>query len=207
MTRTFFLASLSAIALAACSQPTDDVDTTTTDEMQTGETMPADDTMASDDMGDTYGDTAETDTAGGDMTPSSVDVVEAASAAGNLNTFLEVAMSAGIGETLAEADSVTIFAPIDEAFSNVDGLDELQQDQDQLASLLQRHAVSTTYLSTDIPEGETEVETLSGETLTITNEGGSVTVTGPGGTTAMVVEADIEGDNGVVHAIDTVLVD
>ena len=150
---------------------------------------------------------SDTDTAGGDMTPSSVDVVEAASANGNLNTFLQAAISAGVGETLANADGVTIFAPIDEAFGAVENVDQLQQNPDQMAALLKRHAVPSTYMSSAIPQGETQVQTLSGETLTINNNNGQIEVIGPGGTRAMVVEADIEGENGVVHAINTVLTD
>lgn len=143
----------------------------------------------------------------GDMTPDSVDVVEAASANDNLSTFIQVAVEAGVGETLAQADGITIFAPINEAFEEVEGLEELQQDRERMADLLKRHAVPSTLLSSDIADGDTQVETLSGETLTINNQGGLIRITTPGGTEAMVAEADITGDNGVVHAINTVLAD
>ena len=174
-----------AVSLAACAQP--------------------DDSAEADPSAVDPSATEQPDAAGGDMTPSSVDVVEAASANDNLSTFLEVATSAGLGETLAQADGITIFAPINEAFESVENLDQIQQDQEQLVSILERHAVPTRYLSGDLPEGETEVETLSGETLTVINNGGQVSVRSAGGVEAMVVEADIEGDNGVVHAINTVL--
>ena len=182
MTKSIALAGVAALSLAACS--------------------PSDDETA-------YTDTAEvqTDTASGDMTPASVDVVEAASANGNLNTFLQAATSAGVAETLANTDGITIFAPIDEAFGAVENLDQLQQNPDQLASLLQRHAVPSTYMSSAIPQGETELQTLSGETLTIENSNGQIMVIGPAGTRARVVEADIDGGNGVVHAINAVLTD
>ena len=182
MTR-YIIAPFAALALAACSE------------------------AESDDVQQEPANQAQSGSANGDMTPSSVDVVEVASANGNVDTFLEAAVSAGIGETLANAEQVTIFAPIDEAFGAVEGFDQIRQDREQLASLLRRHAVPQTYLSRDIPQGETQVETLSGETLTITNENGQTFVTGPSGTRARIVEADIEGENGVVHAVDTVLVD
>ena len=151
------------------------------------------------------GQSSQPEASGGDMTPASVDVVEAASADGNLDTFLQAATEAGLGETLAQADGVTIFAPIDEAFEAVGNLDQLLQDKEQLASILKRHAVPTKYLANEIPNGETEVQTLSGETLTIINNDGLISVRSAGGIQAMVVEADIEGDNGVVHSINTVL--
>ena len=180
MTKSIALAGVAALALAACSPSEDDT---------------------------AYTDSAEvkTETASGDMTPASVDVVEAASANGNLGTFLQAATSAGVAETLANADGITIFAPIDEAFGEVENLDQLQQNPDQMAALLQRHAVSSTYMSSAIPQGETELQTLSGETLTIENSDGQIMVIGPGGTRARVVEADIDGENGVVHAINAVL--
>ncbi|MXO84910.1 hypothetical protein GRI38_02530 [Altererythrobacter aurantiacus] len=152
----------------------------------------------------TTGDnSAASDEVSGDMTPSSVDVVEAASANGNLDRFLEVAVSNGVGETLANADAVTIFAPIDEAFGAVEGLDQMSQEQ--VVAILQRHAVGRIIRAEDIAEGETQLQTLSGETLTINNQGGQIMVTSPDGVEARVVEADITGDNGVVHAINTVL--
>lgn len=178
------LAAASSLALAACAgEEADPAETDTTAE-QAG---------------------AEDDAAGGDMTPQAVDVVEAASANDNLSTFLEVAVGAGIGETLAQADGITIFAPINQAFDNVENLDTLRENQEQLTTILERHAVSNRYLSGDIPEGETELQTLSGETLTVINNDGLIRVRTAAGTEAMVVEADIEGDNGVVHAINTVL--
>ena len=183
MNRLLPIVPLTALALAACS-PAE-----TGDAAQTGT------------------DQAQADQAGGDMTPDSVDVVEVASANGNLDAFLQAAVSAGIGETLANAEEVTIFAPIDEAFDAVEGIDDIRADRDQLAALLQRHAVPNLYLSRDIPQGETRVKALSGESLTVTNEGGQIFVTGPSGTRSRIVEADIEGENGVVHAVDTVLTD
>ena len=141
----------------------------------------------------------------GDMTPEGIDVVEVASANDNLATFLEAATSAGIGETLANADGITVFAPINEAFEDVEGLDDLQNDRERMASLLKRHAVPGVYATADIPEGETSLETLSGETLTVINRDGQIMLEGPAGATARIVEADITGDNGVVHAINTVL--
>lgn len=182
MTKSIALAGVAALSLAACSPSEDDTAQPVTEQ-------------------------AQTDTESGDMTPSSVDVVEAASANGNLGTFLQAAVSAGVAETLANADGITIFAPIDEAFGAVENLDQLQQNPDQMAALLQRHAVSSTYMSSAIPAGETELQTLSGETLTIENNDGQIMVIGPDGTRARVVEADIDGENGVVHAINAVLTD
>lgn len=180
-----FAAAVSALALAACAQPT--------------ETEPTAGT----------GDTSETTAAGtasNDMTPQTVDVVEAASATKKLDTFLQTALEAGIGEQLAQAGEITIFAPIDAAFTAVPNLDTLKADKPALRKLLERHAVAGNYPAAKIPQGTTELTALSGDKLTVTNENGQVSVRTAGGMEATVVQADITGDNGVVHAVNTVLV-
>ncbi|NJC34590.1 putative surface protein with fasciclin (FAS1) repeats [Sphingomonas jejuensis] len=141
----------------------------------------------------------------GDMTPSTVDVVEVASAAGQYGSLLDAAMAAGLAETLATTDGLTVFAPIDAAFLAVDDLDALKADRTRLADTLRLHVVPRSYLSTDIPAGTTQVRTLAGETLTITNNNGTISVTDPSGARAMVVRADLRADNGVVHGINRVL--
>jgi uncharacterized surface protein with fasciclin (FAS1) repeats len=152
-----------------------------------------------------YAQEAATQAATNDMTPAETDVLEAAVAAGGFSTLLDAAMQAGLAETLATTDDLTILAPTDEAFAAVEGLDAVLADQTLLTDVLELHVIPTKYLSADIPEGATEVATLGGETVTITNEAGAITVTTAGGSTATVVTPDIEGSNGVLHGIDAVL--
>tara|TARA_B100000378_G_scaffold223886_1_gene187481 strand:- start:153 stop:704 length:552 start_codon:yes stop_codon:yes gene_type:complete len=181
MIRHIICAGLGAFALAACSQSETDAGEGQVQELPDQSSGEA-----------------------GDMTPAGIDVVEVASANDNLSTFLQAATSAGVAETLANADGITIFAPINEAFEELERLGDLQNDRERMATLLKRHAVPGAYASADIPEGETMLETLSGETLTVTSRDGQIMLEGPSGTTARIVEADIAGDNGVVHAINTV---
>jgi uncharacterized surface protein with fasciclin (FAS1) repeats len=140
-----------------------------------------------------------------DMTPGETDILEVANEAGNFTTLLDAALAAGLAETLATTQDITVFAPTDDAFAAVENLDAVIADQALLTSVLQLHVVPSVYLSSDIPEGDTELETLGGETITVTNEGGDITITTASGSTASVVTADVEGSNGVVHAIDAVL--
>ena len=171
----------SALALAACSQ--EPADTAPETEMTEA---PAEGSAA-------------------DMSPNMNDIVEAASAAGGYETFLQAALSAKLAEQLATTQGLTVFAPTDDAFAAVPNIAELQNNPEQLANVLRVHVVPKEYMSSQIPEGETQVETLGGATLTITKNADGVTVTGPSGTTATVTQADIDGDNGVVHGIDAVL--
>merc|ERR1712056_26750 len=97
----------------------------------------------------------------------------------------------------------TVFAPTDDAFTallqtlNVTK-DELLARED-LATILQYHVINGQVLSSDL-EPTQDVTTLSGDSLTITNDGTTV-MAGP----ATVVIADVVCSNGVIHAIDAVL--
>ena len=53
------------------------------------------------------------------------------------------------------------------------------------------------------PTGPSSPETAEGSTLDVNAEGGTVTVGSDGAT---VVQADVEASNGVIHAIDKVLI-
>lgn len=143
--------------------------------------------------------------AGGDMTPNTVDIVETASATGKFNTLLKAVREAGITEQLADTKNVTLLAPIDPAFQGVKNLPALLADKAKLKSVLEYHVIPSVYLSKDIPQGDTSVTTLAGKKLTIRNRGGSISIITPSGVEAMVVQADIRSDAGVVHAINKVL--
>ena len=140
-----------------------------------------------------------------DMSPGVVDVVEVASAADNYDTFLQAALKADLAEPLATRLDVTIFAPIDAAFTSVEDLDAVLADKEKLAGILNLHVVPTAYLSSELASGETSVQTLNGQSLTIRNDNGQVSIRTASGAEATVVQADLKADNGVVHGIDTVL--
>ena len=140
-----------------------------------------------------------------DMTPKSIDIVEVASASGQFDTLLNAILQAGLAEDLANAEEITILAPINEAFVGVENLEALLNDKEALASTLKLHVLPSVYLAEDIPEGSTEVETLAGQSITIVNEDGLIRILLPSGGEAMVVRADIQSENGVIHAINKVL--
>ena len=132
-------------------------------------------------------------------------VVETASEAGIFNTLLAAATAAGLADTLATTDNITVFAPTDEAFAalpagTVDSL-LLEENRDQLVAVLTYHVLPRELRSTDLPGRTIPVRTLnSGDLLRVTKSHGAVTVDG-----ANVVSADIHADNGVIHVIDSVL--
>ena len=97
---------------------------------------------------------------------------------------------------------MTVFAPTDEAFAKLgdEKIAELlkPENKDMLADILKYHVVSGEYEAADFVGKVTEVETL----------GGTVTIDGTDGVmvnSSTVIKADVETSNGIIHAIDTVL--
>ena len=71
------------------------------------------------------------------------------------------------------------------------------KDKAKLTAVLTYHVVPGTVMAKDVKAGM--VKTVQGSDLTLATTGG-VTVNG-----AKVVQADVKASNGVIHAIDTVL--
>ncbi|KAM0267470.1 hypothetical protein ACHAQH_010104 [Verticillium albo-atrum] len=123
-------------------------------------------------------------------------VADTATAA-NLTSLVEAVTKANLAETLTQAESITVFAPNNEAFAALGSLDDISEED--LAAVLQYHVIAgTVAYSSTLSEGS--VETLSGETVDISIRDGNVYVND-----AQVVLADVLISNGVVHVIDSVL--
>ncbi|VVT04910.1 fasciclin domain-containing protein [Rhizobium sp. EC-SD404] len=105
-------------------------------------------------------------------------------------------------ETLKGDGPFTVFAPTDEAFAALpDGTVEdllLEENRDQLVSILTYHVVPGAVASSDLTEGLTAA-TVEGSEVTFTLEGG------PKVNEANITQADITADNGVIHVIDAVI--
>ena len=128
-----------------------------------------------------------------------LNIVETAQEDGNFTILLQVAEDLGLVETLAN-EELTVFAPTDDAFGNLpDGvLDELTDEQ--LTTILTYHLLEGTVASGDIGSQQ-DAETLQGELLLLQREGSSVTING----FSSVIAADVTATNGVIHAVDEVL--
>jgi uncharacterized surface protein with fasciclin (FAS1) repeats len=130
------------------------------------------------------------------------DLVKTAEIAGIFKGFLAAAEESGVEQTLKDAGPYTVFAPTDEAIAKFGETrwKTLQKDKPQMAQLLKRHMLPGKTLITEIKPGP--ATTLAGSTLLLKSDNGKVTV-GPGNVT----QSDIAADNGVIHAIDTVLIE
>lgn len=117
-----------------------------------------------------------------------------------LSTLNTLVAQAGLADSLKAAGPLTVFAPTNDAFKAVPArtMDELAHDPARLKAVLNYHVVAARLTSADVKNGN--VRTAQGGNLAVFKSGGFVTVED-----AMVTHADIVASNGVVHAVDRVL--
>jgi uncharacterized surface protein with fasciclin (FAS1) repeats len=127
-------------------------------------------------------------------------IVDMAIAAGGFTTFAAAVKTAGLTETLAAKGPFTVFAPTDEAFRKLPtgAYEALLNDSAKLKAILSYHVVPGYFSSRDVKAGE--VMTLQGSTLTAAVSSSDLRVNG-----ARVTQAEIVATNGVIHAIDAVI--
>ncbi len=127
-------------------------------------------------------------------------IVEVASSAGTFKTLVAAVTAAGLGETLSGTGPFTVFAPTDEAFAKLPAgtVDGLLKDIPKLTKILTYHVVSGKVMASDAAK-LTSAKTVEGGELKIDASHG-VKINN-----ATVVQADVAASNGVIHAIDTVL--
>ncbi|MXO66974.1 fasciclin domain-containing protein [Altericroceibacterium endophyticum] len=133
----------------------------------------------------------------------------------DFSTLVSAIQAAQLGGTLMTDGPYTIFAPTNAAFDALpEGtLEELTapENQSKLEAILTYHVVkgdvSSEALKQQIEEndGETELTTVNGAKLTARMQDGNVVLTDEAGDKATVTQVDVEASNGVVHAIDAVL--
>jgi uncharacterized surface protein with fasciclin (FAS1) repeats len=130
------------------------------------------------------------------------DIVTTAQQSGQLSTLVTALQVADLVESLKSSGPFTLFAPTDNAFSQVpqDIINNLLQNTDQLKQVLLYHVIPGEYLAEDVMDND-QLETAEGEEITIDTSRGDVMIDN-----AKLVQADINCDNGVIHIIDNVLV-
>lgn len=125
-------------------------------------------------------------------------LVDIAAGDERFSTLVGIVQDLGLEETLA-TEELTVFAPTNAAFENIsDAIPSLTNDD--LEQIVTYHLLAGTVLSTDL-EAQQDVEMLQGELALIQSSAAGVTING----FASVVEADLTASNGVIHAIDEVL--
>lgn len=147
------------------------------------------------------------------LQPAAGNLVETAIAAGANFTYLVAAVqrasqgTTNVAGILSGAGPLTVFAPVNQAFiaAGFPTIASIQAaESDVLTRILTYHVVPGRVFSTNLVNGN--VATAQGGNVSI-NLGTGVQVTGlgNGGTAANVVVANVLATNGVIHAIDRVL--
>ena len=131
-------------------------------------------------------------------------LVDTAAAQGSFTTFGKALSAAGLTETLRGKGPYTVFAPTDAAFDKLPAgqLDNWlkPENKEELISVLQYHVTPGHVLAAEVGKLQ-ETKTVQGQSAKIRMEGDQVTIDD-----ANLTLIDIPSSNGVIHAIDTVLV-
>ncbi len=133
----------------------------------------------------------------------------------NFSTLVTAVQAAELADALKAEGPITVFAPTNDAFAKVPkaSMDMLlmADNKAKLQDLLKYHVVSGKFMAADVLKAikdnnnKYEVTTLQGENLTLSEKDGKVMVKDAKGGVATVVMADVDASNGVIHAVDMVL--
>ncbi|WP_396183014.1 fasciclin domain-containing protein [Flavobacterium sp.] len=138
-------------------------------------------------------------------------------AAGNadFSTLVTAVGAAELVETLSGEGPFTVFAPTNAAFEKLPAgtLETLlkPESKDKLTAVLTYHVVAGKLEAAQVIEaintnkGKFEVATVQGGKVTLSLVDGNVVLTDANGGKSKVVLADVAASNGVIHAIDTVV--
>ncbi len=127
-------------------------------------------------------------------------IVDIAVSDGRFTTLVAALDAAGLVETLQGEGPFTVFAPTDDAFARLPAgtIDALLADIPTLTGVLLYHVVADEVPSSTVVN-LTSATTVQGQPVIISTADG-VAVNG-----ASVVIPDIRASNGIIHAIDTVI--
>jgi transforming growth factor-beta-induced protein len=137
-------------------------------------------------------------------------IVQTAVAAGQFKTLVALVTKAGLAGTLSAPGNLTVFAPTDQAFANLKKsnpslYNKVATDKKLLQSVLTYHVVGKRIpaaAATAAAKKGLKVKTVQGEPIALSFKGGKIVLGGK----SRVVIADVKASNGVIHAIDAVIV-
>lgn len=133
----------------------------------------------------------------------------------DFSTLVAAVQAAELVETLKGDGPFTVFAPTNAAFDKlpagtVEGLLK-PENLEKLKGILTYHVVAGKFEAAAVIEainsnnGKFTVETVNGGKIDLSLVDGKVVLTDANGKTATVVMADVAASNGVIHAIDAVV--
>jgi uncharacterized surface protein with fasciclin (FAS1) repeats len=132
-------------------------------------------------------------------------IVEVAAGNKSFSTLVAAVKAAGLVETLSGKGPFTVFAPTDEAFAKLPKgtVEDLLKPENKakLTAILTYHVVAGKVMAADAIKLDGKMAaTVNKQEIAIKVKDGKVMIND-----ATVIIADVAASNGVIHAIDTVL--
>lgn len=136
-------------------------------------------------------------------------IVQIAQADARFSILAEAVVAADLADELSAPGPLTVFAPTDDAFAALLtelGLTKAQllADKPLLTAVLQYHVVAGRVAKADVPLGEA-ISPLAGGIFKVDSVGDDLVITDGRNRTAKIVLTDVAAANGVIHAIDRVI--
>ena len=142
-------------------------------------------------------------------------IVGVAASNENFSTLVAAVKAADLVETLSSEGPFTVFAPTNEAFAKLpEGTVASllkEENKSALTSILTYHVVAGKFAAADVLKaindngGKFVITTVNGEKLKAYTKDGKVMLKNAKGNTATIILTDVAASNGVIHAIDSVV--
>lgn len=142
-------------------------------------------------------------------------IVGVAASNDNFSTLVAAVTAADLVSTLNSDGPFTVFAPTNEAFAKLpEGTVETllkTENKEMLTSILTYHVVAGKFEAANVLKaikdnnGKFVITTVNGEKLKAYTKDGKVMLKDSKGNTSTIILTDVAASNGVIHAIDSVV--
>jgi uncharacterized surface protein with fasciclin (FAS1) repeats len=136
-------------------------------------------------------------------------IVDTAQNDPRFSILVEAVEAAGLADTLSDDGPFTVFAPTNDAFAALLGelgitKDQLLADKALLTQVLTYHVLRGAVTKDAMPAGKA-LATVQGGIFKVDAVGADLVITDGRNRTSTIIATDIEASNGVIHAIDKVI--
>ena len=144
-------------------------------------------------------------------TMSKQNVAQVAMSAPQFSTLVTAVKAAGLAPALMNTKNITVFAPTNAAFAKLPKatLTMLLKPENKatLASILKYHVLTMKAPASTVVKlrSGTKIKTLNGESFALLKNSSGIYLNAGNGGKSKVIKTDIMASNGVIHAIDTVI--
>merc|ERR1739842_84236 len=125
--------------------------------------------------------------------------------AGSFTTLLGLLDRVDLVDFVSDTDKLTVFAPTNDAFDDL-GIDPNDLTDEELANILKYHVAEGVTTKFDLLLDHGDIPTVQGGTISVDLVGGWWNKELKLNEDVGIVLADVLASNGIIHAIDTVLI-